>query len=55
MLAYLNAANYYEISKGFDLRAALYRKNFQEFIAKQTDHMTRVKKANFLFINNLFL
>ena len=42
MLAYLNASTYNEISKGMDIRAGLYKKNFQEFITKQTDNMKKV-------------
>ena len=52
MLAYLNASNYLEISKGFNLRGGLYKKNFQEFIAKQTEHMTKVRISQILLKNN---
>jgi len=43
MLAYLNAANYGEIIRGLDTRASLYKKNFKEFVIKQTEYMTEVK------------
>jgi len=42
MLAYLNASTYSEINKGMDIRSGLYKKNFQEFITKQTDNMHKV-------------
>ena len=53
MLAYLNAANYAEISKGFNLRGQLYKKNFQEFVAKQTEHMTKVNEIQILLKSNI--
>jgi len=39
MQAYLNAKTHSEIIRGMDARAALYRKNFKEFVVKQVEYM----------------
>ena len=42
MQAYLNATTHSEIIRGLDARAALYRKNFKEFVVKQVEYMQTV-------------
>lgn len=42
MSAYLNYATFAEISRALKSRSVLYRKNFQEFIAKQSEQMNDV-------------
>jgi len=43
MQAYLNATTHSEIIRGLDARAALYRKNFREFVVKQVEYMQTVR------------
>jgi len=42
MLAYLNANTYTEMIRGLSSRTLLYKKTFQDFIMKQTEHMSKV-------------
>ena len=44
MQAYLNATTHSEIIRGLDARAALYRKNFREFVVKQVEYMQTVRR-----------
>jgi len=43
MLAYLNYATCSEISRGLKSRSVLYRKNFQDFISKQSEQLNEMQ------------
>lgn len=43
MLAYLNSNTCAEMLRGLTARTSLYRKSFQDFILKQTEHMSKLQ------------